>query len=268
MKRVFKILPFLLLTFTFSFAQENPGARQVALSHADVAFPADPFSLFNNPAGSAEINSNTIGIYYSPSPFGLKELSNGFGTISHPALFGTISGGFMIYGFELYKETKLTLGFGKKFTNNFLAGISIAYKNISIKNYGAKGFIILNAGGIAELSKKINIGFVFENFTRTTINNEENQIPVVFRTGISYKVIDELQLFTAIKNEIGYNVSFRFGAEYFLLDLFQLRFGTANEPNIYSGGIGINYKMFQVDYAVSSHHLLGLTHQFGLIISF
>ena len=268
MKRVFKILPFLLFTLTLSFAQENPGARQVALSHADVALTADPFSLFNNPAGLAEINSNSIGIYYSPSPFGLKELSNGFGVTSQPTSFGTLSGGFMIYGFELYKETKLTLGLGKKFANNFSFGISTTYKNISIKNYGAKGFIILNAGGIAELSRNINIGFSLENFTRTTINNEENQIPVVFWTGISYKVLDELQLFAALKKEISYNVSFRFGAEYFLLDFLQLRFGTANEPDTYSGGIGINYKMLQVDYAVSSHHLLGLTHQFGLIISF
>jgi hypothetical protein len=267
MKRVFEILPFLLLTFTISFAQENPGARQIALSHADVALQADAFSLFNNPAGLAEIKKSCIGIYYSPSPFGLKELSSGYGTVTKPTTIGIFSGGFMVYGFELYKETKIAIGYARQITSNFSFGITTIYKNISIKNYGNKGFILLNAGGIVGIDDRINLGFALENFTRTTINNEANQLPVVYWTGINYKIIDMFQIFAAIKKEINYDLSFRLGAEYSILDFLQLRIGTANEPETYSGGLGISYSIFQLDYAITSHQFLGLTHQFGLVIN-
>lgn len=268
MKRKYVIMSFLLLSVQQSFAQENPGARQIALSHAAITLSSDPFSLFNNPAGLASVKSEMAGIYYSPSPFGLNELANGYGAYSHPSTVGTFSGGFMIYGFELYKETKISFGYGKEFSENFSAGISASYKSISIKNYSSTGVILFNAGAIANLNDEINLGFALENFTRSTINDEDNQIPVVFWLGISYKALKELQLFAAVKKEINFNASFRFGTEYLLLEFLQLRFGAATEPDTYSFGVGILYNIFRFDYAVTSHVDLGFTHQFGLVAKF
>lgn len=268
MKRNIIIFLFLLLCSTQSFTQVSPGARQIALSHSDAATSNDAFALFNNPAGLAEIVSQQVGLFYSPSLLGLTEIASGFGTYSYPTSYGTLSTGFMIYGFELYKETKLTIGYGKKLYNNFSVGIAAIYKNLTIKNYGSKGFILFNAGGIVQISSKFNLGFAFENITRTTVGEEDNQFPVVFWTGLSYNMIDGLSVFTAIKKELNFNLSFRFGMEYLLLEFLQLRIGTANEPDTYSGGIGIIYNIFQLDYAVTSHPDLGLTHQFGLITRF
>lgn len=258
----------LLFYFVNCFSQVNPGARQVALSHSDVAVSNDVFGLFNNPAGLASINSRQAGIYYSPSPFGVNELSNAYGAYIEPLSFGSLSMGFMIYGFTLYKETKVSLGYGKIIGSNFAVGLTAIYKNISIQNYGNKGFLLFNAGGIAKLNKSINLGFSVENFTRTSAVEEDNQFPVVLWSGLSYKVIDELQTFIAVKKELNYSPSLRLGAEYNLFEYIQLRFGAGNEPNIFSGGIGIIYQLFQFDYAVSSHPDLGLTHQFGLIVRF
>ena len=144
MKRDIKIFLFLLLFTSQSFTQENPGARQIALSHSDVALSNDAFALFNNPAGLSQLTAYQSGLFYSPSPFGLSELSNGFAAFAYPTTFGTFSTGFMIYGFELYKETELALAFGRNIYTNFSAGISVYYRNISIKNYGNKGFLLLN----------------------------------------------------------------------------------------------------------------------------
>jgi hypothetical protein len=268
MKRLIIILSFLLLLINICFAQENPGAKQIALSHSDVALEGDPFSVFNNPAGLSEIQSNVVGIYYSPSPFGLSELASGFCAFSKQTSFGIFSLGFMKYGFELYKETKLAMGYANNFYGKFLYGIVINYKNISIMNYGNKGFVFFNAGGIAKLSDEINIGFSLENFSRTTINDEANQIPVVFWCGISFKIIPDLTLFTSVQKELSFDPSLRFGAEYFIIDCLQLRFGTSREPDTFSGGVGITYLPLQFDYAVSSHPDLGFSHQFSLSASF
>jgi len=268
MKLMIIILSFLLLLINICFAQDSPGAKQIALSHSDVALTADPFSIFNNPAGLSEIKSNVVGFYYSPSPFGLSELANGFGAFSKNTMLGIFSIGFMKYGFELYKETKLALGYTNNFKEKFLYGFVINYKNISIKNYGSNGFVFFNVGGIAKLSDEINIGFTFENFSRTTVNKEANQIPVVFWSGMSFKIISDLTLFAAVQKEINFDPSLRFGVEYFLIDFLQIRFGTSREPDTFSGGIGITYLPFQFDYAFSSHPDLGFSHQFSLSASF
>ena len=259
------ILILLLCTYSISFCQGNPGARQVALSYSDISSFNDAFSIFNNPAALSGINIRTSGIYYSPSPFGLKELSKTCGVFSQPTSFGNLGIGFSVYGFELYKETVIGLTYAGKLTSNFYAGVTASYKTISIKNYGSTGVLYFNLGGIAVISDKINVGFSFENINRATVADESNQLPVVYSVGISYKAIKELQVFAALAKELNYNASVRLGAEYSILNFLTLRIGTASEPNTFSSGIGLIYSVFHFDYAVTSHPDLGLTHQFGVV---
>ena len=257
----------LLLLISFEcFAQVKPGARQIALAHSDIASGGDVFSIFNNPAGLSFISSREFGAYYSPAPFELKELANAFGAYCEPTALGNFSAGFSIYGFELYKETQLAFGYGRQISNNFYIGITTIYKNISIKSYGSTGKILFNLGAIAKINEMFGFGFSAENITRSTINGESNQIPTVFWFGANAKFTDDLLISAAVNKEIGFNPSIMFGTEYSLIDFLRLRFGVANEPNTYSGGFGILYQFLQIDYAVSKHPDLGLTHQFGVIV--
>jgi len=261
-----RLLLLLLISFE-CFAQINPGgARQIALSRSNIASNDDVFSLFNNPAGLSFINSRELGVYYSPAPFELKELSNAFGVYCEPTEYGNFSGGFSIYGFELYKETQLALGYGRRVSNNFFVGITTIYRNISIKNYGSKGVFLFNLGAIAKINEKFGFGFAAENITRTTVNKESNQIPTVFWIGGYAKFVKELTFNLALQKELEQNPSIRIGAEYQLLDFIQLRFGVSDEPRTYSTGLGIIYEFLQFDYAFSSHPDLGSTHQFGIIL--
>jgi hypothetical protein len=266
MKKLFLILIFLLIHSSKSFSQVLPGTRQVALSHSDLSLFEEPFSIFNNPSGLSNIKGRTIGLFYSPAPFGESALSTGSGVYIEPASFGSFSGGFLIYGFDLYKETKIALGFSRKIADKFSLGITSIYQNISIQNYGSKGFLTFNLGGIAEITKSLKLGFTLENITRTKIVGEENSIPVAFSGGIGYKAIEELGVFLSLRKELNYNASLRLGAEYTLMKYMQLRIGASNEPNIFSGGFSISYSIFQIEYSVSSHPDLQLSHQFGIVI--
>lgn len=250
----------------FSFAQVKPGVRQAALSYSDLSYSKDVFSLFNNPSGLSGLSNRKIGFYYSPSPFGLKELSTAYISYIEPTSFGSLGAGIMIYGFELYKETKFAFGFSKFLTDNFSIGVTSIYKNLSIKNYGSKGYILFNIGVIAQLTKYINMGFLVENVTRTSISNESNQFPIVIGSGINYKMIDELNFFAALYKEIGYNISIRTGIEYNIFNFLSLRIGASNQPEDFSAGFGFHYNFISSEYAVLSHPDLGFTHQFGLII--
>jgi hypothetical protein len=81
-------------------------------------------------------------------------------------------------------------------------------------------------------------------------------------------MVKEISFSAALKKEIGFNPSLRIGVEYSIIDFLVLRLGVSNEPETYSGGIGVITDFIRADYSLTSHTYLGLTHQFGLIIHF
>jgi len=259
----------IICTITISaYSQYNPGAKQISLSNSDVALSNDVFSLFNNPAGLSQMNWREVGIYYSPAPFGLSELANGYAAYHEPTSIGSFAVGGMSYGFDLYRESKFILGYSYNFQNKFFAGLAINYQTVSIKNYGNDGAIFFNLGGLAYITNIFRIGFAVQNINRATFGNEEDQIPMIFNTGLSYDVIDDLTINFALEKDIKYKAAFQFGINYDIIEYISIRMGFANEPSKYSAGIGINYSMFSLDYAMFTHNYLGLTHQAGVIISF
>src|SRR4030066_1574615 len=253
---------------TKSNAQYNPGAKQISMSNSDVALSNDVFSLFNNPAGLAQMNWRELGIYYSPSPFGFSELANGFIAYHEPFDFGSIGVGAMTYGFELYRENKISVGFSYNYLNKFFAGAAVNLHTVSIENYGSDNTFYLNIGGLFYLTQYFRLGFSVQHLNRASFGNEKDNIPLIYNPGFSYGVMEDLTFNLAVEKDIRYNYSLRGAIEYYLLEYLSLRTGFSNEPSSYSAGIGINYSYFSLDYAFFTHTDLGLTHQAGLIISF
>jgi len=258
----------LLVSPILIFPQINPGAKQISISNSDVALSNDVFSIFNNPAGLAQMDWREIGVYYSPAPFGLSELSNGFIAYHEPTEIGSFALGGMTYGFELYRENKFIAGYSYNYLNKFFAGLAITYHSVSIKNYGSDAAVYFNLGGLAYIINSLRWGFYIHNINRASFGNSDDQIPMVFNTGFSYDVIDNFSLNAAIEKDIRYNASLLVGIEYYIIQYLSLRSGFSNEPSKYSAGIGINYSIFNFDYALFTHPDLGLTHQAGIIISF
>jgi hypothetical protein len=257
-----------ILLIVNSYAQINPGARQISISNSDVALSNDVFSVFNNPAGLSQFNWREIGIYYSPAPFGLSELANGYVAYAEPFTFGTVALGGMTYGFELYRESKISLGYSYNYENKFFAGLAVNYHTYSIQNYGNTNAFYLNLGGLAYITHQLRWGFAISNINRASIGNDDDQIPIIFSTGFSYDLIKTLIINLAVEKDIRYKPSVQFGLEYNIIEYLSLRVGFQNEPARYTAGIGMNYSIIGLDYAVFTHQDLGLTHQAGLIISF
>lgn len=265
----FLLLIALFVSFNSSIIpQYLPGAKQISLSHSDVALSNDVFSLFNNPAGLSQITWREIGIYYSPSPFGLSELSNGFIAYNEPFDFGSIAIGAMTYGFELYRENLITAGYSYNYLNKFFAGAAVCFRTVSIKNYGADNSFYLNLGGLYYVTKNFRLAFSAHNVNRSTFGNDKDNIPLVFNSGFSYDILNNLTFNFAFEKDVRYNFSIRSGIEFNLFDYISLRTGFMNEPSQYSAGVGINYSMISLDYALFFHNDLGLTHQAGLILRF
>ncbi len=144
----------------------------------------------------------------------------------------------------------------------------ISYHTISIQNYGSTSAFYLNLGGLAYITHQLRWGFAITNINRASIGNEDDQIPIIFSTGFSYDLIKTLTINLAVEKDIRYKPSVQFGLDYNIIEYLALRVGFQNEPARYAAGIGINYSIISLDYAVFTHQDLGLTHQAGLIISF
>lgn len=263
-----KYLSLILFYASLAFAQFNPGAKQISLANSDVALSNDVFAIFSNPAGLSQMNWREIGIYYSPAPFGLTELANGYVAFNEPFSFGSLSVGGMTYGYEVYRESRIVGAYSYNYQKKFFAGVAINYHSVSIQNYGNDNTIYFNLGGLAYLSNDLRFGFSVHNINRASFGNEKDQIPVVLYSGLSYDLISTLSLNVAAEKDVKYKTSFMFGIDYDLIEYLSLRLGISNEPSRFSAGIGINYSIVSLDYALFTHSDLGLTHQVGLIISF
>ncbi len=257
----------LIISVSYSIAQINPGAKEAAMGNSAVALSDNAMALYGNPAGSAQLSWKEFSAYYAPSYFGVKELATASAAALIPFSFGVISGGFSTYGFELFRETTLSASFSKIFFKRILFGLSVDYKSLKIRRYGNASSVLFNFGGLIYLSQNVRLGFLIRNFTRATYKNYPDQIPSIISLGASINPIDEITMNIAICKDLEYPISTRFGLEYGIFTNLDLRFGYRTEPNSYTGGIGIKYKYFELDYAVFTHEELPISHQVSLIIA-
>ena len=267
MRKFFLLLFFSTLSIT-NIAQINPGARQISIANSDVALANDVFTLFNNPAGLAQMNWKEVGIYYSPAPFGLTELANGYVAYQQPFSFGSLGIGGMTYGYELYRESQIILGYSYNYENIFFIGAAVNYQSYSIQNYGSTGAFYLNLGGLVYILDDLRWGFSTSNVNRATVGDQDDQIPVVFSTGFSFDILQNFSLNLSLEKDVRYDPSISFGIDYDIVEYLSLRIGAADNPSKFTAGVGINYSILSLDYAFFTHPDLGLTHQAGVILSF
>lgn len=265
-RKHFSTLLIYLLSLIEIHAQLNPGAKSISLANSDVALSEDAFSLFTNPSGLAQINWIEGGFFYSPSPFGMNELSNAFFAASFPSAYGSFGLGVSTYGFELYKENKFVLAYANRYAKNFFYGVALSLNHLSIKNYGKDNALTFSLGTLYYISSDFRFAFAADNLNKATWGNDKNQIPTVYRSGLSYEVIRNVGLNIAVEAEFGFTPSLQCGINYDLNEYFSLRSGFANEPAKYSAGFGINYSQFEIDYGIFTHQELGLTHQITVIL--
>ncbi|GAB4127386.1 MAG: hypothetical protein Fur0015_00990 [Ignavibacteriales bacterium] len=236
------------------------------MSNSTLADGDNSFSIFFNPASLAEINHREIGIYYSPSPFGMKELANAYVVYHEPFNFLSATIGMKTYGFKLYKENEITVGLAKNFDDKYFAGISISITNISIKNYGETNLLSTSVGNNIEITSDIFFGACVRNVYLASYSKYLKK-PLQIETGFAYKS-DEFVITSSMLKEEYLNPSYAFGAEIKLVRYLDLRVGFRNYPSSFSFGAGINYSFFEIDYSAFDNPNLGFTHQLGLLIHF
>jgi hypothetical protein len=262
----------LFLSFTTGWAQfENVdlGARPISLNGAFTSIADNSQAIFYNPAGLGQMYDREIAFFYSPAPYGLTELSTAALTYCEPTIkYGTFGIGIKTYGFELYRELNVLLSYGNSYKDKIFYGLNLNFYNLKIENYNSASSFGFDFGAMAYLHKYVRWGFIAKNVTGAKIGESKEKIVQVYRTGFDFVPLQNINLAFEIEKDVKYPLSFRSGIEYAVLDYVDLRFGVGSEPTTFTGGIGLSYNLFTLDYALTKSPDLGITHQGTLSINF
>lgn len=256
------------VTLRAGFEPTEHGARPLGMAGAFVALSDNVWAPFFNPAGLRLMNWREVAVFYSPQPFGLKELAHGSISYVEPTSIGAFGFSARTYGFELYREVTATVSYANAYRNVLFYGANISYYHLSISNYGSDGTIGIDIGILAYITDYLRWGFCAINMNMPTIGQAKEKLPQVYTTGLSFNPLSELVMNLDVQKDVKYPASVRFGVEYEIFDMLALRTGVANNPSKFSAGLGVRYSIIEFDYALYTHQELGLTHQISVGISF
>lgn len=244
------------------------GARGTGMGNTGLCL-SDVWSVRYNQAGLADVKLITAGVSYE-SRFATKELGIQSFALALPTKSGTFGVNYTGFGDKLYRESKIGLAYGMRFSPKISGGIRINYHGLTIgNNYGTKSSLTFEAGLIADLSEKIKLGVHIFNPTQSKLNEFQNEItPVVFSFGGSYHFSDKVFVNAEVEKDIDLKPVFKTGVEYHPIDALYMRAGISTNPSMPSIGFGVDLKQFRFDFSSSFHPVLGATPAFALVYSF
>jgi len=261
-----------LFLFLVGLFHQAPGAFQegmlgpmvVGMGGSSVAVSGSDWGTITNPSLLSEIGHGSLSIAFSPHRFGLTELATGAMLHVHSTPWGTFGAMISSTGFNLYREIVVGLGGGWRIAEGFHAGLSVRYFHLAIEGHGTDQTVGIQVAFLVNLDPKLNLGFSAGNVNSPVIGEAKERIPQVYRTGISYKPITDVEVALDIVKDVLHPLELRAGFQYRPLTVLVLRGGTGVEPSQFSGGIGLELSSLGFDYAFTHHSVLGITHQLAL----
>lgn len=265
-------LLFLIVVFSHipvyaSFELNGNSARVQALGQAYIGLANTPDAIFSNCGGLALIKYPSFSLYFT-KPYGMKELLQGTVAAILPTRFGSFGTGVNYFGNELYQEQSLLLSYSQSIRQKFSWAINLHYMKLQIAKYGSDFSYGIDLGFLAKISQRVNWGFCATNINRATFNQGSELLPQTFASGISIVPLRDFIINFDIFKDTDFPMELRMGVEYLLFQRIAFRTGFSNEPSQFCCGFGLLFSYFTLDYAVTSHIDLGLTHYFSMQFSF
>ena len=256
------ILTFLMLGITqhILYAQTTDfatGARSKGIGDASAAY-SDVWAVFNNIGSLYGERDFTMAITY----FTLHQVEGFNGgavciNLPHEKFnFGT---GAFYFGDEIYKESRFTAGLSHKI--NFVSlGVSVNYLQYNILEFGSSTSWVIEMGGLVEFTSKLHFGASIYNLNQAQLSESQQQVPVLMKAGLSFKPIDKLMMNLDLEKNQTLKANIKSGMEYQVIKQLMVRMGINTSPSTSHFGIGFLTHRGNIDYAISNHFPLGLSH--------
>ena len=259
--RILLLLSILPVATHSGFEKNGCGARAVGLANAYVAIADDPWAVYYNPAGLARIASFQAAVFFSPAQFGMSELRTVCAGMITPMSFCT--GDLVIdqFGYELYRETSVALGFGMSVNEWIALGVTTHLNRVAIEGYGSSSRFVFDVGGITSLAESVRLGWCWKNVNQARVGVQSEQLPQIMSMGVCYEITEHSRLTVELEKDMRYPIIKKFGCEQQFFDVLSVRLGISDNPDKFSCGIGVRAFGCEFSYAGYSHQQLGWTHQ-------
>ena len=278
-------------TRAMTFLKIGVGAEAIGMGESQVAATDDLYASYWNPAGLAKlqktqlalmhnewfagINHEFVGVALPVGNIGTLGLSSSF--LSFGDLQGRDSEGNETTIFRPY-DLAVILSYARNFSSSIAFGANAKFLREQIADETGTG-IAFDFGALYTFSQiPLSLGFNAQHLgPRVTFTEEAFGLPVTFRLGAAYRLLnDALVLTSDIIRPSDNDSAIAVGASYTIANILQLRTGYnyqigGNDLGAISGltgGFGLTLRQFQVDYALVPYGVLGLTHRFSLVANF
>jgi hypothetical protein len=257
--RFLLIIPIVLAALVSKSHNWPTGARSAGMGTAALTL-TDVWASNNNQGAMGFVDSKSIGFHFE-NRFAMKEYSLKALSAVLPLNSGTFGLSLSHFGYSMYSETKIGLGFGKKLSERFSMGIQFDYLNTYIANlYGNKGALAVELGFLAEpVDNFFLAGHVFNPTKSSLADYNDERIPTVMRFGMGYRFDNKAIITIETEKDLLYKPSFMSGIEFFIVENFVLRAGISTNPTQNSFGLGYVLKNLKIDFSFSTHKELGLS---------
>ena len=284
--------------FDFGF-----GARAMGMGSAFTALADDPSAVYWNPAGLDYIYQQSVTLFHASLYEGTLYDFLGY---AYPTLdLGTFAIGIARLGIGDVLQTDRNnfdydqstfswevyqgyFSYGLKLPWDLAAGLSLKVQRSAwsgLVNYGKAvgvgfgmdlGFMYKPAFSLSPYLRDWSIGVNIENLFSPQVKegNQADIQPMAFRFGIMRKIPffgegNSLNILLDLDKTKDTDLAIAFGTEYSFMQMGRVRLGYNN--NGIAFGAGVQYSMFQIDYAFgnpSSDGLLAPVHRISLSVNF
>ncbi len=268
MKRFFISGLLVLSLFTHVYAWDilqPSGGKTNSLGKCSVAL-SDFWSLHNNPAGFSSYKNISIGLSYE-NRFLLKELGYKNIGLLLPIKNSVIGISTSQFGYEHYNENVIGFALARNFGPHLKIGLKLDYIFLKFSgDYENISTPTFELGLQYEINENLNLGvYLFNPINVKTKSINDSKIPIIMRFGFSYFIKDDFMITNEIEENYEENFSYRFGLEYELNDNLFIRSGFQFKPELFTFGIGYNYKWCKIDVAGEMNQDLGASINCSLI---
>jgi hypothetical protein len=271
-----KILVFSLLICSFCFAvfeDMETGARADGMANAMTAVADDASAIQFNPAGLNQIENISVMSFY-------KLLFGGVGANLHNVCFdlaypinkkvGVVGVSLQEKGISLNSERVVTFSHGISLIRDITFGYSIRGYSLYQKDFGTGYNVGLDLGVMTRVYKRWQAGFFVHNINNPKLGTDvKYNLPRLLNFGVAYRPTMGITSSLDISKEVGKPTRILVGQEFQIIENYlTVRAGMQTEPIRFAFGLRSGMKNIFIDYAVTTHQDLPLTHNFGIAVSF
>ena len=276
----------LLLTFLAQrpagavFENIDPSPRTRAMGGAFAALSDDGCAVFYNPAGLSQLTHYQLFTSYH-RPYGLDFLEYIAGSVAVPLpKFGALAFGFQKFGVtyegqDLQSEKTFSLSHGMSIMSDVHSSLAFGYTfnlydlkfgtSFEGQSLGSAQTMGVDFGLIAILRSRTRMGAAIRNINQPRMGKGYGEdLPRYMTFGIAYQPYPGVVTVFDLAKKFGQDTQMEGGIEAQIVPFMALRFGVQTKPERVMGGVGFNYQGVHFDYALLSHSVLPLTHQFAI----